>query len=55
MKVARPEGFEPSTNRVETDYSIQLSYERIYVEQVRRIELLSLAWKAKAQPLYQTC
>ena len=28
-EVARPEGFEPPTDRFEADYSIQLSYERI--------------------------
>ena len=27
--MARPEGFEPPTDRFEADYSIQLSYERI--------------------------
>ena len=29
LKLARPEGFEPPTDRFEADYSIQLSYERI--------------------------
>ena len=28
-EMARPEGFEPPTDRFEADYSIQLSYERI--------------------------
>ena len=33
--MARPEGFEPPTNRFEADYSIQLSYGRAVKRIVR--------------------
>ena len=45
----------PESNRVSPLVELPLPFGLRCMEQVRRVELLSLAWKAKAQPLYQTC
>ncbi len=52
--LARPGGFEPSTNALEGRYSIQLSYGRP-MEQVMGIEPTWSAWKAETLPLSYTC
>ena len=38
--MARPEGFEPPTNRFEADYSIQLSYGRMGTQCSREANIL---------------
>ena len=46
--MARQKGFEPLAYCLEGSCSIRLSYWRINMERVTRIELASPAWKAGA-------
>ena len=46
--MARQKGFEPLAYCLEGSCSIRLSYWRILMERVTRIELASPAWKAGA-------
>ncbi len=47
-RLARQKGLEPLAYCLEGSCSIQLSYWRLWMEQVTRIELASPAWKAGA-------
>ena len=46
--MVRQKGLEPPTYCLEGSCSIRMSYWRVWLEQVTRIELASPAWKAGA-------